>query len=266
MKIVRFLNKSNTKSNNYPKEAFKILYEIEDKHFWFAGRKKLIKEVIEKFIKNKNKLSFLEIGCGNGILLSMFEKLGFSVTGLDINREGLKFARKRTNATLICASLSKFHPKGKYGAIGLFDVLEHIEDDKSFLEKCKSLLRAKGTIFITVPANMILWSKMDEVSGHKRRYTKKDLNILLQRTGYRVEFINYFNYILFIPLILFRKFHDIKLKIRKSSGQSLLVDELRVPPLIINAILKWICFLEAQLVMIATIPFGASLVAVAKKE
>lgn len=251
---------------SFPKEAFKILYEIEDKHFWFVGRNKVIKEVIKKFIEDRGGLRFLEVGCGNGMVLSMLEKLGFLLTGLDVNREGLKFARKRTNATLINKDVSKYNPKEKFDAIGLFDVLEHIEDDKSFLEKCGRLLKTKATIFITVPASMELWSRMDEFSGHKRRYSKKNLNILLQKAGYRVEFINYFNSILFIPLLLFRRFHDIKSKIKKGSTQALLVEELRVPPLIINTILKWLCFLEPQLVTITTIPFGASLIAVAKKE
>lgn len=255
---------TNYRQKNYPKKAFNILSRVEKRHFWFVGRNEAIKIIIERIIKPKRGLKFIEIGCGNGIVLEMLEKFGFSLSGLDIYMEGLKIASKRTNATLLCADIYKLHLKEKYDAIGLFDVLEHIDSDKSFLKKCGEMLSTKGVIILTVPANMRLWSQMDEISGHKRRYGKSNLIALLESAGYNIEYISYFNCLLYVPQLLFRKLSNRELK--EKNDQNILISQLRIPPLLINFILKWLCLLEAQLLRIISIPFGTSLIIVGYKK
>lgn len=261
-KIAAYLPKSEKK--NYPKEAFEALYKIEDKHFWFAVRQEIIKIVINKNIKQKKNHSFLEIGCGTGITLLLLEKLGFLITGLDIHREGLRLARKRTDARLLCASIYKLKEKNKYENIGLFDVIEHVNNDSLFLGTCQNMLKKGGRIVVTVPADMRLWSRMDEASGHKKRYTKHELIGLLQKSGFKVEYISYFNFLLYIPLFLFRRLSDEQMK--KETQHRLLIEELRLPPFLINFILKWLLLIEAQLLRVTSIPFGTSLIVVGSKK
>lgn len=263
MKKIKILT-SDVQHINYPKKAFEILYKIEDKHFWFAGRNEAIKIILNRFLKQSKKLHFLEIGCGNGIVLALLEKLGFTLTGLDIELAGLKIARKRTNVTLICADIYKLKSKDKYDAIGLFDVVEHIQDDESFLKKSKEFLKTDGKIILTVPADMRLWSQMDKASGHQRRYTRNSLTSLLRRSGFRIEFISYFNCLFYIPQLLFRRFSNKKM-IGQNDNQ-VLIDQLKIPPLLINIALKWLISLEAQLLKIISIPFGASLIIVGSKK
>ena len=74
---------TNEVNKDFPRDAFKILYGIEEKHFWFWGRNKIIAQEIGKFIKTKSS-NFLEIGCGTGFVLSHLEKIGYRTTGLDI--------------------------------------------------------------------------------------------------------------------------------------------------------------------------------------
>ena len=57
--------------------------------------------------------------------------------------------------------------------IGLFDVLEHIENDKEFLSKLLNKLKKGARIYITVPAHNFLWSEIDRHGGHFRRHNKK---------------------------------------------------------------------------------------------
>lgn len=249
---------------NYPKEAFEALYKIEDKHFWFAVREEVIKIVINKNIKQKKDHSFLEIGCGTGIVLLLLEKLGFSVTGLDIHREGLQLARKRTCARLLCADIYKLKEEKKYENIGLFDVIEHVDNDALFLTTCRNMLIDGGRVVITAPADMRLWSRMDEASGHKRRYTKRDLINLLQKSGFKVEYSSYFNFLLYIPQFLFRRFSDEQMK--KATQHHLLVEELKLPPFPVNFLLKWLLLIEAQILRIIPIPFGTSLIVVGSRK
>lgn len=248
----------------FPQKVYDILYEVEDEHFWFAGRNEVIKMIVKKFIGVKNGLRFLEIGCGNGIVLSLLGKLGYSLTGIDIDIKALRLAQKRTNADLLCADIYKLQVKKRYEAVGLFDVFEHVDDDRAFLEKIREMLDVGGKIILTVPADMRLWSRMDEISDHKRRYEKNQIITLLKNTGYQIEFVSYFNFLLYFPQLIFRKFH--KFESNEKNDTQFYLDELKVPPFIINFFLKWLFLLEDQLLRITTIPFGASLIFVAKKD
>lgn len=253
-----------SKKKNYPKEAFEALYKIEDQHFWFAVREEVIKIVINKNIKQKKDHSFLEIGCGTGIVLLLLEKLGFLVTGLDIHKEGLQLARKRTGARLLCADIYNLKEKNKYENIGLFDVIEHVDNDALFLTTCRKMLINEGRIVITVPADMRLWSRMDEASGHRRRYIMRDLISLLQKSGFKVEYSSYFNFLLYIPLFLFRKLSDEQMK--KATQHDLLIEELKLPPFPVNFLLKWLLLIEAQILRVIPIPFGTSLIVIGLKN
>ncbi len=146
----------------------------------------------------------------------------------------------------------------------MFDVIEHIQEDERFLKKSGELLKPGGKIIITTPADMKLWSRMDVVSGHKRRYTKKSLTNLLTKTDFRIEFISYFNCLFYIPQLLFRKLTADKMK--KAKDTEILIDQLKLPPTPVNFIMKWLFLLESQLLRITTVPFGASLIVVASKR
>lgn len=248
----------------FPQKVYDFLYNVEEKHFWFAGRNEVIKMIVDRFIGAKKGLRFLEIGCGNGIILALLEKLGFSLTGLDIDINALKLAQKRTNANLICADILKLDNRRRYDAVGLFDVLEHVSDDRSFLRKIRGMLKTRGNIILTVPSDMRLWSRMDEISEHKRRYVKDELVALLANTGYKIEFVSHFNFLLYIPQLLVRRFHDVKHKDKNDT--CVYINELKIPPLIINVFLKWLFILEDQILRIITIPFGASLIIVGSKK
>ena len=252
----KIMKKTKDNQEDYPKEAYELLFKIESTHFWFWGRNEIIKTVIQQAIKKTRGLRFLEIGCGTGYVLSLLEKLGFKTTGVDLHPEGLKLARTRTKAVLISGDLKKISFKTKFEAVGLFDVLEHIKDQKSFLKDCCRFLKPQGFLFLTVPVKMRLWSKMDEISGHKRRYDQTEIIKLLQETGYKVERINYFNFFLFLPQLIFRKYQDRKI--------TSLQEGLKPPRFFLNQFFKLVFFLENKLINFISFPFGASLIVVAR--
>ncbi len=85
--------------------------------------------------------------------------------------------------------------------IGLFDVVEHIEDDEAFLIENHSYLKKGGKIYITVPAYQWLFSEEDVYAGHYRRYSVKQISSLLENIGFEVKYKTYF--FTFIPIPLF---------------------------------------------------------------
>lgn len=258
------LNQTSHQSN-YPKEVYETLFQNESMHFWFWGRNEIIKIIIKKTLNRIKGLKFLEIGCGTGFVLSCLEKMGFTVTGIDVHLEGLRLARKRTKATLMCGDLKNINHKTKFDTIGLFDVLEHVENQKSFLKDCHRLLKSGGTLFLTVPASMKLWSRADEISGHKRRYEKEEIIKVLSDAGYEVEKVSYFNFFLFFPQLIFRKYQDRKIAKIKYNPLSFLNEGLNPPSFFPNQFFKLVFFFEGKLINFLSFPFGASLIVVARK-
>jgi len=245
---------------SFPQKAFKLLIRVEEKHFWFCGRNKTIASAVERFIKNRN-ISFLELGCGTGFVLSYLEKMGFKTTGLDIYPEALKYARKRTKSRLISADILKDQLSERFDAAGLFDVLEHIEDQAIFLKKTRKLLKKKGMLFITVPADQRLWSDSDELSGHKRRYNLSELKEVLENAGFEIKQLRYFGFFLYLPLLLTRRY-DAK---KQLSFQERFSKAYKIPSPPLNYFLNLTFSIENILSKIFTFPLGSSIIAVAQK-
>ncbi len=252
-------------NKDYPKSVYKFLFNIESKHFWFWGRNKIIQRLIKNKIKNKNNLTFFEVGCGTGYVLSLLERIGFQVTGLDMHLEGLKIAQRRVNGTLWCGDINSIKSHKQFDAVGLFDVLEHVDKEDIMLKQIKKFLNRDGLLFITVPAHMSLWSVVDEVSGHKTRYTKKDLTSLLVKNGYQIQSASYYGSFLYFPLYFLRKLRSNKTLNKKDIQSILLSGGLTLPPLLLNLLFKGLFLIEEKILQFVTLPVGTSLIIVAKK-
>ena len=120
---------------------------------------------------------------------------------------------------------------GKEQASECFDsvlyvnVLEHIEDDASELASVRVALAQEGHLLIFVPALPWLYSELDKQVGHFRRYTKKNLVNLVQRAGFSVVKVRYFDVAGIIPWYI----NFTLLKNTISGGSVSLYDRLVVP-------------------------------------
>jgi len=120
---------------------------------------------------------------------------------------------------LICANFNEIdlYPNS-VPAIGIFDVLEHIENDVSFLTKIQRSLVSGGKLYITVPAYNWLWSDEDNEAGHFRRYTINLLKSKIKQIGLKIEYSTYIFSILPIAIFLFRVLPS-KLKLKQNEPQ-----------------------------------------------
>mgnify|MGYP001606282972 FL=1 len=201
--------------------------------------------------------SFLEIGCGTGIVMAVLEGLGFIATGLDVNTKALSYAVKRTKGKLIRQSIFGFKPKKYYDIVGAFDVLEHIQDDMGFLRASYHLLSPDGYLLLTVPAGMHLWSPVDVASGHVRRYAYEELSTKLKEAGFTIQTIQYWNSLL---LPVYKLWHQ-----KTGDKKDVVASHLQKMPYAINMVLKWIFLGELFLSRFIQFPRGATLVVCARK-
>ncbi|MGH8505184.1 MAG: class I SAM-dependent methyltransferase [Stenotrophobium sp.] len=232
-------------------------YDCEDSHWWYLGRRSVIRRLLQAFTSKKNH-AVLEIGCGSGGSLPLLAKFGESVTAVEMEPIAVEEARSRGVAEVVQGKLGDKLAvfDRQYDLIALFDVLEHIEDDAEALRQIRALLAPKGRLIITVPAYPFLWSQHDLVAHHHRRYTRARLLQLCRDQGYRVCYASYFNTLLF-------PFAMIALLASRFLSASPDV-AMRQPWTPVNGVLTAIFKFEAFLVPRLRLPFGLSIAVVAE--
>ncbi len=239
--------------------------KIKTDYFWHKARKNFIDYLLSKYLKNKNQkgeiVEILEIGCGTGYQQDAILKHG-NYTGIEKNNQAIK---ENKNGTIINSSLEDFKTEKKYGAICLFDVLEHIEKDFEALQKINNLLNKDAYLFLSVPSKKILFGEHDLAMEHYRRYEKKEIKKLLEKSNFRIKKIIYWNSFLF-PLIALLRILK-KIYQRNKNKELKHKSEIKKLPKIINQMLFLILNLENKFIKMGIkIPFGLSLYVVAQKK
>ncbi len=243
---------------------FATLVRAEDRHFWFRVRNRVIAAVVRRLVAPLPAgYRVLEVGCGTGNVLRVLEsecKDG-SVFGVELFGEGVEYARRRVSCPVTAGDIRDGHPAAPFDIIGMFDVLEHIEDDVATLRQLGSILTARGRILLTVPAHPELWSDFDVASHHHRRYTEPGLRAVFASAGFKIEYLTPFMSMLY-PLMRMRR--------RATAGavnaRAVVDDEFRLSP-VANVIAYCALFPESIAVGRGwRIPMGTSLLAVARRS
>jgi SAM-dependent methyltransferase len=189
---------------SYPDAGHETVHDVEGNSFWFAHRNQCIAAAINHLPPDR-ALPFADIGGGNGFVAAMIRSLGYRVLLIEPGTVGIAHAREREIDELVQASVVDLDiANGSLGAIGLFDVLEHIQDDAGALRTMRAMLADRGRVYVTVPAHRWLWSSADDRAGHYRRYTTGQLRELFERCGYTVDLCSYYFRPLPLPMLLLR--------------------------------------------------------------
>lgn len=252
--------------NSFDVLSFEFLFEMEQKHFWHVGRKEIILDVLRRDIPNLARSRMLEVGCGNGSVLAFLRQNGINIEGGDIFFEGLKFCRQRASSVALYQIDALSLPfNNDYEVIGIFDVLEHIEDDERALAEMNRALKAGGKLILTVPAHKFLWSRHDEASHHKRRYSRMELIAKLERYGFTVNKATYYVFFCFPVLAAMRLLSKLFRNKKHEKDDIKTSLELKTIAVINDAFLASLR-LERYLIRHLNLPFGASLLVLAAKN
>jgi len=117
-------------------------------------------------------------------------------------------------------------------------------------------MKPDGLLILTVPAVPFLWSYRDEIAGHLRRYTRRQLREVLEEARLKVEQVSYYQCLLF-PLLLITRLLG-----RWSKGSIRLEEQ---PPVLFNTLLIWVSILEVELGRVVRWPWGSTLVSVGRR-
>lgn len=160
-----------------------VLADIETKHFWFAGRRRLVTDLIRRSTA-PSAGRVLDVGCGTGAMVRHLAERGYRVVGVDpvAGTHPLHAGTPCVRADACSLPLVS----ESCAAVLLLDVLEHVDDDRA-LSEAHRVLEPGGHLILTVPALPWLWSARDEAVGHRRRYTRRVLFDALARAAFVVE-------------------------------------------------------------------------------
>lgn len=247
---------------HYPQEGNKWCYQIENDSFWFKHRNDCIIAIMKHYTPSG---PIFDIGGGNGFVSLAMQKAGYDVVLVEPGIFGARYAKTRGIDNVICSTIENVgFADNTLAAAGLFDVIEHIPDDISFLKTIRRLLCLHGRLYITVPAYQFLWSADDEFTCHFRRYSMKTLSAVLKKSGFSIEFSTYFFSLLPIPIFLCRTLPS-KLKLRKKHGFEQESSAHKCVGGINGRVINWLLNKELKMLQHKKrIPFGGSLVVVAK--
>jgi len=245
-------------SPGYDPDHFAALFAVEDRHFWFGARNKLIVWAFRRFFPDAR--TFLEVGCGTGQVLRALaqEMPSLQMTGLEASFDGLRFVIERVpRLDAIQAAATALPYESEFDVAGAFDVLEHIPDDAAAMSEIARSVKPGGGVLLTVPQHPRLWSSLDRYSGHQRRYTRRALISRVRSAGLDVLFATSFVSFLLPALLLSRM-----------TEQSEVVDplrEFRISPAV-NTFGRITMAVERRFIVSGvSLPAGGSLLLVARR-
>jgi SAM-dependent methyltransferase len=254
---------SKTRSDvSYPSSDNELCYQIEDTSFWFQHRNRCVTNCVRAYPPSG---VVFDIGGGNGFVSLGLQRAGWDAVVVEPGLAGATNAQQRGLLHVIC---STFEDAGfrqhTLPAVGMFDVLEHVEDDQGFLRALHDAIIPGGRFYLTVPAYQWLWSAEDTYAGHFRRYTLPSLTLTLDQAGFDVEFGSYMFSMLPLPIFLRRSLPYLLGLKEATTSQSATKDHaIRALNRLFDRVFAWE---QNALDRRCAIPWGSSCLVVAKSR
>lgn len=238
--------------------VYAVEAEVEETHWWFAGRKTLFKKIIQD-AGIAVHASVLDVGTGTGSNLRLLKTMGFTdVTGVDQSDDAIRFCAEKGLGVVKKGDVGDLPFKDNHFQLVLAtDIIEHVEEMPALKELFR-VLSPDGTALFTVPAFQMLWGLQDELSHHKRRYTKRQFERAIKNAGFKVVDSFYFNYLLFPPIWAMRQVIRL-LNIKLESE-----NQINTPW--INRVLTALFHFDVWTAPRLKPPFGVSILVVARKQ
>jgi SAM-dependent methyltransferase len=238
-------------------------FRAERDHFWFRGFRRFTRPLLLRAAPERARTRILDCGCGTGANLSVLEEFG-TPFGLDLTWTGLRFAHQAGQRRLARATAAQLpFPGGTFDLVTSFDVLQVLPGDaeREAANEMSRVLKPGGVAIVNVSAFDTLRGNHSVLSYEVRRYTRPRLRSLLERAGFTIERLTYTNMTLMPALLLLRTAQRIVGLAPPEKAER----EITVPATPVNWILSSLLGVEAQIARRIPLPFGSSLLCLARK-
>jgi SAM-dependent methyltransferase len=253
-------------------DALEATRKAERSHFWFRGFRHFVTPILDRAAAGRRDLRLLDCGCGTGHNLRLLQRYG-RACGFDLTASGLAHARD-ARALIARADISRIpFRSATFDVVTCFDVMQYAVDDQAAMIEIVRVLRPGGTLVVTAAAMQVLRGGHAAFWPEVRRYDRKRLRRISEGAGLQILRLSYLFGTLF-PMVLAARVAsrlsngDVSRATARpvSTAARPLEDwEMRVPPAAVNVPLAWLVAAEAALSPHVALPFGSSLLLVARK-
>jgi SAM-dependent methyltransferase len=158
-------------------DQFQLHADIEDRHWWFRGRRRILRRLLAEIAPPGAGRRIVDVGCGTGANIASLTD-AYDCHGIDPSAEGICLAQARFPAVQFTCGFAPdaFGQAERAADVMLaMDVMEHVADDFLFASSQLAVLEPGRHLLVTVPADETLWSPHDVNFGHYRRYSRERL-------------------------------------------------------------------------------------------
>lgn len=257
------------RETDYPEDSFGILFEMQERHFWYRGRHRFVFGAMKQTLtRASGRIRAIDLGAGCGGWLRYLEgrtEIAYSELAMgDSSMRALRLAATKLSPRIqrYQVDLLTLPWDKRWDAIFLLDVIEHVEHDVAVLHAAGRALRPGGLLYVTVPAIQSFWTYNDDLAHHKRRYSKGDFRGLAREVGLTLVKAAYFMFFL-SPVLLLARARPPRLdRMTPEEIAALTRYTHRVPSAPLNAALGAVFAAETPLGLTLPFPWGTSLLGV----
>jgi SAM-dependent methyltransferase len=238
---------------------YQRMYDVEDHHWWFQGMQAITRCILDRRLPAAPARRILDAGCGTGAAMSNFLPGYGEVIGFDISPFAVHWCKVRGLANLALASVMQIpFASASFDLVTSFDVIVVLESDTRTVGEFFRVLRPGGHLVVRVAAYDWLRGQHDLNVLTAHRYTAAEVRRLLRRAGFEVIHLTYANTFLF-PLAAGKRLLE-KLWPPPPDASDFTFAQGRL-----NRLFRRILSSEGPLASRSGLPFGLSIIALARK-
>ena len=239
-------------------DEYRKMAEVEDAMWYYrALHRHVARSLSERLTAPAARV--LDAGCGTGGLLRNLHRNrpDWQLTGLDFYPLACALARERSGCEVVAGSIAALpFAEASFAAVVSCDVVCQVADPAAALAEFYRCLQSGGVMILTMPAYQWMYSYHDREVGNLRRYSRREVNDLLQAAGFKVVRNTYWNTLPF-PLAFLR---------RKLFPPAAPTSDVRLYPAPLEAAFNGLMAMEhGWLGLGPNLPFGSSVLTVAVK-
>ncbi|MEQ1759552.1 MAG: class I SAM-dependent methyltransferase [Vicinamibacterales bacterium] len=241
-------------------ERLELTRQAVTRHFWYRGFRTFVHPAIAEALGTRRHLRLLDCGSGTGDNLAFLATYG-SAVGMDLSLPGVALARAAGHGGVSGDVRRLPFGSGSFDVATSFDVLQQIDADGEAVREMARVLRPGGVVVLTLAALEILHGDHNVVWDEKRRYTPETARALVRQAGLTPERVSFLFATLFPILLVSRTVQRLTRRWRRLNETA----DISVPPAPVNAVLSAVVLAEASLARIVPMPFGSTLLVIARK-